>query len=154
MTTKNLLDDRHYVKLPICGFCQNAWDILFARAPWSRSAHGTAPGQMVRYCRVGGCDPDIWEYLDEDGDWNGRKVKGNNGTFHRRLDNDSAAPWRKGWPRIVAAFSVRRNSQYESVRDKNGFVVSKVLSEDSIEWDEEDEEPEETVEAVVVDPVW
>jgi hypothetical protein len=133
---------KHYMNFPVCGFCNTAWDVLYGRI---RSA--TSPAQWVGYCKAGGCDPDIWDFIDEGTGWpNGWKLgfKGmplfygdpkknkvkfpptDNRVYHRRATDDQNAPWRK--------FMVRLNnlSIKESEKRRN-------VSFDDLEWEGADD---------------
>jgi hypothetical protein len=145
----NPTEIKHYTNYPVCGFCNTAWDVIYGRI---RSA--TPPATWVGYCKFGGCDPDVWDFIDEDTGWptnwklNKRGfplcyTSGKHGTisvpkfdnrvYHRRANDDRNAPWRKT--------SQALRNQVE----KRGRKL-KSLDFDDLEWDGiEDDESEETV---------
>lgn len=155
----DLLNPNHYYRLPICGFCQNAWDMLFQRPPWASRPGSMSPGEWVNLCPVGGCDPDVWDYLNEfTGEPNGVKPKGNNATYHRRLTDDHSAAWRKRWPGIVHQWAAKKNEKFQPVVDRYGKVLSRVVADDDIDWGDEEveDDPGGNHQDVsdLVDPVW
>lgn len=133
---------KFYMNYPVCGFCMSAWDIVF-----QRRRGGLPPQQWVNYCKVGGCDPEIWEYLDDDTGWpkgwklrsNGwpdwkklpKPPKANNDCYHRRDDDGVHAPWRKNSLKLL------RQAQMKFEKQRN-------ITDEQIRWDEE-EEPEQAV---------
>lgn len=144
----------HYDHYPLCGFCMNAWDIVYLRM---RTRHTTAV-KWVEMCKVGGCDPDIWEYLDEDTCWpigwpvgdNGEPIwekvaklplpKPDNRCRHRRNDDSERAPWRKYGPRLAALASARVRGEKEVAETEEDIwddpppakVAAKVALDDDI----------------------
>ena len=136
-------DIAHYAGYPMCGYCYNAWDAIYGR---SRSL--LSPARWIDFCPVGGCDPDVWDHLDEDTGWpTGWKVGGNgmpvaytkpgvklvipaydNRVYHMRSDSDAHAPWRKTSVRLTKA------AQEKSARRKG-------ISLTEVQWD--DDEPVE-----------
>lgn len=138
----NATELRHYTHYPMCGYCYNAWNIVYCR---TRSL--TSPGKWVEWCPSGGCDPDIWDHIDENTGWpedwkldsmghpkgyrNPKKYplfipKTDNRVYHLRADDDSNAPWRKTSSRL-------RNEQIARTAKKKGLTI------DDIEWDEDPE---------------
>jgi len=100
----------HYAHYPMCGWCYNAWDLVYAR---TRSS--VSPMRWLEFCRWGGCDPDIWDMIDEGTGWpHGWSIDAHNvpiayqadskivldipdydnRVFHMRKDNGPSAPWR------------------------------------------------------------
>lgn len=69
----------------MCGYCETAWDQVMGRLKY----HRYNPGYWLSYCRVGGCDPDIWDYLDGKGNVVERPLYSKK-LFHRR---DASVPW-------------------------------------------------------------
>ena len=104
----NPAEFEHYKKYPMCGFCTNAWDIIY-----QRSRHLTSPVVWVgEYCPVGGCDPEVWDYLNSTTMWpKGFKVSKKTGmpnwdklpnlpdhddrVFHKRKTDGPNAKWRR-----------------------------------------------------------
>src|SRR4051794_1839621 len=94
---------KHYANYPVCGFCINAWDIVY-----QRTRSNTSAARWVDYCKVVGCDPDIWDYLDMETGWpKGWPMKGepempdwdklpkppeqDNRVYHKRRDSSPTA---------------------------------------------------------------
>ena len=132
---------RHYTNFPVCGYCMNAWNIIYGRM-----RTGLSPEKWLGYCRWGGCDPDVWDHIDDRTGWPwGWKVNKETGwprcytdpkapmplpdtdnrVYHMRANDDPAAPWRKTSDRLRAARQTR-----------NGKI--KGINLDEIEWDEEE----------------
>lgn len=135
---------RHYSQFPVCGYCNTAWDIIFMR---QRS--GTSPAEWVGFCRSGGCDPDVWDFIDEGTGWpNGWKMgdhglpkwyrtgkvppmpETDNRVFHRRASDDPHAPWRKNMVALA-------NKNQKLKEAKKGINL------DDVAWEGEDEEIED-----------
>jgi len=57
----------HY---PICGSCYSAWDVIYDRGrvgnQWGKHS---SPADILHGCKFGGCDPDVWEFIDEETGW-------------------------------------------------------------------------------------
>lgn len=146
----NATEIKHYTNFPVCGFCMNAWDIVYGRM----RAH-TSPMTFLSFCRHGGCDPDIWEHIDEGTGWPDKwklNDKGlpqwwfekapknvkipvtDNRVYHLRADSDSHAPWRNVMPRLMREWQAR-------IAKRKGID----LNGNDLEWDEamydDDEEP-------------
>lgn len=102
---------------PMCGHCYTAWDLLYGRI---RS--NTTIRQWLEYCRWGGCDPDVWDFLDDNGEPTGEVPTYNRNLYHRRAD-DTPSGWR---------FSNKK---------KAVATVPRKPAED-IEWDTEEEDIE------------
>lgn len=135
----DVTDLRHYVSYPVCGFCMNAWDMIYGR-----KRTGTNCEKWLGFCKWGGCDPDVWEYLDERTGWPwGWKINPktmtprvfetlmeipipdyDNRVYHMRRSDDPGAPWRKTSERLRAARLA-----------KNGKV--KGINLEDVEWDGE-----------------
>lgn len=151
----NVTELKHYTNYPVCGFCTTAWDVIYGRV---RSA--TSPGTWVGYCRWGGCDPDVWDHVDESTGWptgwklNNRGLpicyeggkrgklttpKPDNRCFHRRDDNSTTAPWRKNGNALRNQVEKRR-------------LKLKGMPVEEIEWDLD--EPEELVETPAAGGSW
>lgn len=145
----------HYVHYPVCGFCMTAWDLIFQRL---RSI--TSPQRFVEWCKVGGCDPDVWDYIDERSGWpygwkliaqptvatQPIRVKWNklpeppeydDRVYHKRSPDSKgpSEPWRRTSAQLL------KKAQEKNERKRNGEFV--------IEWDGDDDEDEEPVETVV-----
>ena len=150
MSSTSVIDQRHYVNLPMCGFCVNAWDVIYMRA-----RPGTiSPQRWIEFCHHGGCDPDVWDYIDQETEWPPGFVFLESGhvdwpetveayvvpdhddrVFHMRLSEGPGAAWRKIMPKLAATFSATRGAG----RYENGTV-----KDEDIQWDEPDEpEPED-----------
>jgi hypothetical protein len=139
--TDDPTDIRHYMKLPICGYCINAWDIIFKRPPWDERHGHRSPEAWLEHCHVGGCDPDVWEFLGDDG-WPLPKPKPDNRLYHRRDRNSDTARWRKFQPKLVTAWAALRDSKYTAVLDEHGReTATKVVPDESISWGDEEDEP-------------
>jgi hypothetical protein len=143
------LDDfRHYMRLPMCGYCINAWDIIYQRMrPGLKS-----PQEWLAYCHVGGCDPDVWNFLDEETGWphgfvflqGGRvdwqqtlddyEVPAHDDTvYHRRANNGEAARWRKVMPKLVDAWwKTKGGGRYE-----NGVVKDEDIDWGDVEFEDD-----------------
>lgn len=97
----------HYARYPMCGFCTNAWDIIYQRM----RTH-TNPEEWLNYCPVHGCDPDVWDYINLTTHWpKGWKVFRETGmpnwkkmppkptpddrVFHKRATDGLNAKWRR-----------------------------------------------------------
>lgn len=150
---------RHYTHYPVCGFCTEAWDVIYVR---SRST--TSPADWVGFCKHGGCDPEVWDFLDDDDGWplhweigkNGRPVgylkdrrgelfpaKFDNRVFHRRSGNEESAPWRKAEIRLL------REAQEKKAKIKNLDVNDPLL------WGSDDENTVEVLKGDLVDAdIW
>lgn len=121
----------HYTNYPMCGYCTNAWNIVFGRSRTIISCE-----RWLKYCKWGGCDPDIWEYLDERTGWplgwkvdpktmwprcfTDSKVKlpipdFDNRVFHMRANDDPTAPWRKTSERLRAA-AIDRKGKIKGIK--------------------------------------
>jgi hypothetical protein len=142
----------------MCGYCMNAWDMIYMR----RRSGITTPAAWIGYCRVGGCDPDVWDFLDDttgwpkgfvfkpgDGghvDWEKtiKKYKmpePDNRVYHRRFDDSDGAAWRRNSARMTAAFhAVRLAKTDENGALKDELIVwdddeaVEVVADDEIEW--------------------
>lgn len=131
----------HYESYPVCGFCVNAWDIVYQR----RRAL-TSPEQWLGYCKVNGCDPDIWDYINLTTHWpKGWKVFRESGipnwkklpapppfddrVYHRRESDGQNAKWRK----VMNTLSVRAQERKADRR-----MIDPV---DLAEWDEDASDP-------------
>jgi hypothetical protein len=130
----------HYMNYPVCGYCTNAWDVIYGR---KRSR--TSPMQWVSYCKVGGCDPDVWDHIDEGTGWPPGWKLADNGlplgysksnkplkipatddrVYHRRASDDPKAPWRNITNKL-------RREWGEKVAKKKG------LTADEIDWEDDD----------------
>jgi hypothetical protein len=44
----------------MCGYCNTAWEIICGNM-----TSGTLLLDWIDMCSTGGCDPDLWEYVDE-----------------------------------------------------------------------------------------
>jgi hypothetical protein len=138
-------DFEHYMNYPVCGYCNTAWDIVMQRM---RAI--TPPGRWLDWCPCGGCDPDIWDFLDDDTGWpwdwpydarTGRPVwskipkeimAADNRCYHRRTDSGPNAPWRKNSEKL-------RKKSIERAEKRRNITAS------DIDWDEVEEEVRETV---------
>ena len=125
---------------PVCGFCMTAWDMIY-----QRTRTGTPASQWVNYCKFGGCDPDVWDYISEGSGWpNKWKLKPNgrpdwsklpdpppadDRCFHKRADSGSNAPWRKYGAKLL------KESQEASHRRRN-------IQDHEVIWDEDEDETE------------
>ena len=150
MADYGLTDLRFYMQWPMCGHCSIAWDLIYQRL---RSP--ASPAHYLRLCTVGGCDPEIWDFLDDRTGWPvGFKLKGNgmpdwsrlpdppmaeNETFHRRDRDDDKAPWRNVWERL------RKENLKREARRKN-------IADEDLDFgdDEEDEDEEDDTESTYV----
>jgi hypothetical protein len=138
----------HYAHYPVCGYCINAWDIVYQRMRMS-----TSPAQWVDYCKVFGCDPDIWDYLDPETGWpRDWPMVGepevpkwsnlpippdpDNRVYHKRDNDGQNAPWRK----VGRALT---NKAIEARADFN--MIDPV---DRAEWDDDEDN---VVELLVAD---
>lgn len=151
----NVAQFSHYVRYPICGYCSTAWDILFQR---TRSS--TSPGRWLEYCKVGGCDPDVWEFIDEATGWpeswpfdsKAHRIEWgevdpedvpphDDRCFHRRSQFHSPdnAPWRKISDKLLAQAHERRN-----------LLKARRAANLDLEFDDDEEEVDEPVEAVTL----
>ncbi len=145
MSTTSPIDPKHYVRLPICGYCGNAWDIVFGRPPWHKGPGRYTAEEWLGHCRVGGCDPDIWEFLEDP-----FVVEYDNRVYHRREDDEPNAPWRRMWPKIVAQWAAIKNSRFtDTVTDRVTGQRVRVVAVDEIDWGEP-----ETVPAADEDIEW
>lgn len=135
---------KFYMNYPLCGHCTVAWDMVYQRQRCSVS-----PEHTLRLCPAGGCDPEIWDFLDDltgyplgwqlrsNGrpDWKNlpEPPMADNDCFHRRDREDDKAPWRRHSAALLREVH-RRN---EAKRNQ---------SDDEIVWDadEDDEDDEET----------
>lgn len=139
-----LRDLDFYMHYPVCGFCRTAWDIVYQR---QRSL--TPPSRWVEWCKVGGCDPEIWDFLDDDTGWpldwmidvrTGRPdwdfmpevPLHDNDAIHRAKDMGPNAPWRK--------ISLRLVKQWQDKEERRRNITA-----DELQWDED--LPDEPVEA-------
>lgn len=139
---------KHYVNYPVCGFCMNAWDILYGRQRTTISCE-----KWLSFCHWGGCDPDIWDYLDERTGWPlGTKIdpktmwpryftnhnlaipipEYDNRVYHMRETEDDRAPWRKTSDRLRA--------EYAKVK-----AGRKPIDLNEVAWDDEEEITDEDV---------
>ena len=150
----------HYMHYPICGHCTTAWDIIYKR----QRAHTYSPRFWLEKCRFGGCDPDVWDYLDDSTGWPlGWKIRGGHPVwkqvvkvvppdpdprvFHKREfynDANPHAPWRTMSARLL------KMAQEQSALRRNG------VPDDQIKWDDDDyAEPDEpTVADPDDDDIW
>jgi len=71
----------------MCGVCNTAWDIIMGRARPFNATH-TAWHWLLK-CKYGGCDPECWDYVADDGTVIGRPPYSQR-LYHRR---DSSVPW-------------------------------------------------------------
>lgn len=147
MSAAPVTDQRHYMNLPMCGFCMNAWDLIYMRLrPGSR----TSAQRWVEYCKVGGCDPDVWDYIDLETGWpTGYIVNEETGlvdwlrvseeyvipdyddsVFHMRLSDGPGVRWRKMMPQLISAFSKTRGA--------GRYTDNGTLPEEDIVWGEDD----------------
>lgn len=133
--TGNLLDPHHYMKLPICGYCMNAWDQIYNRSPWDQRPGSIPPSRWLELCRVGGCDPDAWDFLDEETGLPHPDPTPDDRLFHRR---GQGRRWERYTPKLVSEWAAIRNAKYQKVTDQHGNVLSKVVADDRIAWDEEE----------------
>lgn len=159
---------KHYMSYPMCGFCTNAWDIIYAR---QRS--GLSCEQWLDKCKVGGCDPDVWEYIDTRTGWPlGWKIDKATGrpkvyqdekleipipeyddrVFHMRKPDrgnlyNPNAPWRKISERLRAE-SIRRKERLRKLSPDDPSLFD---DDDEDLFDEEDDE-RVTVPADLDDP--
>lgn len=148
----------HYVSYPVCGFCMSAWDIIFQRM---RAL--TSPQRFVEWCKVGGCDPDVWDYIDDRSGWPyGWKLiaqpsvpdvpirvkwkllpeppEFDDRVYHKRSPDSKGPnePWRRTSTQLL------KQAQAKAERKRNGDFV--------IEWDDdEDEDNPDPVDAVETD---
>jgi hypothetical protein len=109
----------------ICGYCSTAWDLVYKR---QRSV--TSAEQWVGYCKEGGCDPDIWDYVDLPDDEVPQYMPH---LFHRR---DHSRP--HGWQ-----FSRKAKVQYSQEEFQEKELQERIEQKavaDEIEWDTDDEE--------------
>jgi len=140
----DVTDLRHYTNFPICGFCYNAWDIIFGRQRTLISCE-----KWLSFCRWGGCDPDVWDFIDEKTGWpKGMKLNKqgqpkvffdhklvievpvyDNRVYHRRANSDDNAPWRKTSDRL------RGEAMKRKARIKG-------INLDDVEWEGGDTYPE------------
>lgn len=146
-------DHRHYMRLPMCGYCMNAWDMIYMR---QRPAI-TSPASWIGYCRVGGCDPDVWEFLDDATGWPVGFVMADNGhvnwaetietyeppehdntVFHRRLSESDTAAWRRVMPKLVEAYTETRKAK----SDDNGALKDEYIDWGDVEFEDEDVDDE------------
>lgn len=138
----------HYMNFPVCGFCTNAWDIVYGRM---RST--TSPARFVEWCRVGGCDPDIWDFIDDGTGWPvGWKLSKHTGlplcykdpkkwpleipeydnrVYHRRKNDDPGAPWRK--------IMISLHNRQAKVKSES----NKPTAFEDIEWDDDEADDED-----------
>lgn len=149
MDESNPTKFEHYVHYPVCGFCTTAWDVIFQRL---RSI--TSPARWVEYCKWGGCDPDVWDYINEKSGWPyGWKLiaqptvvhepirvrwdqlpeppEYDDRVYHKRSPDSTgpAEPWRKVSAKLL------RQAQERAERLKNGDF--------EIVWDDEEEDFDE-----------
>ncbi len=140
MPRTNATQLRHYVHYPLCGFCQSAWDVIYQRLLnlQRESGHplnpGAAPLTSLTHCRWGGCDPDIWDYVNMQTGWpRGWKVSRRTGrpnlerlpeppspypkVFHLRAEYHSPdhAAWRRTSTRLT-------NEAIERKRDAKAIL--------------------------------
>jgi hypothetical protein len=136
----------HYNHYPVCGYCLNAWNIIYQR--W---VSALSPVEWLHYCRHNGCDPDVWDYINRATGWpKGFKVGRQSGkpnltklppvpeydprVFHKRDPQDefsSQARWRKNSDALI-----RKAQDYRA-------TLRGVSPVELAEWDEpESEEPE------------
>jgi hypothetical protein len=157
MAAAALDDHRHYMRLPMCGYCMNAWDMIYMRL----RPGTTSPARWIEFCHVGGCDPDVWDFIDEGTGWPNGFVLNDHGVdwmetveryqppdhdntvFHRRLSDGDGARWRKVMPKLVDAWHATRKEK----EDSNG-----ALKDELIDWGEVEFEEEETTDEVEVIP--
>jgi hypothetical protein len=135
----NVTQFEHYMRYPMCGYCNSAWDVIYQRLRMH-----TSPEQWLGYCPVGGCDPDIWDYIDERTGWPLKWKMQPNGfrprwdklppipdyddrCYHKRGGDGPSEPWRKVSAKLL------RIAQERSAA-KRGISV------EELEWDD-DEEP-------------
>jgi hypothetical protein len=151
---------KHYTHLPMCGFCVNAWDVIYGRVRTLISCE-----QWIGYCKWGGCDPDVWEYIDEITGWPiGMKLNKqgkpkafydhkivieippfDNRVYHRRSDSGDNAPWRKVSVQLMKAWQ-------ERTAKIKGIKIEDVEWEDSIYPDPNYTEPVQTKVVDLDDP--
>jgi hypothetical protein len=119
----------------ICGFCNTAWDLVYKRC---RSV--TSVGQWVGYCREGGCDPDIWDYIDDNGGLAEDEVpEFMPHLFHRR-DHNNPYGWKFG-KRARAESEGRVSYTPQQLYEKQlAERQAQKAAADEIEWDSDDEE--------------
>lgn len=115
----------------ICGFCQTAWDIVYGRC---RS--NTSPGTWVGYCARGGCDPDIWDYVEVDGTVGYQTPPFVERLYHRRNHRNP-----HGWDFKAPRQRVSYTPEEMLEREVNQRIAQKQKA-DEIEWDTDEEEIE------------
>lgn len=114
----------HYTNYPMCGYCSNAWDIIYGRQRTIISCE-----RWLSYCKWGGCDPEVWEHIDERTGWPiGMKIdkatgwpkcftdikatvlipEYDNRVYHMRENSADNAPWRKVSERLRQAAIARK----------------------------------------------
>jgi hypothetical protein len=106
-------------------------------------------------CRVGGCDPDVWDYIDDatgwpidfsfhdDGhvDWPDTietypVPDYDNAVFHRRGHDGEGAQWRKVMPKLMAAWALTHGrARY----DENGSVPDEEINWGEVEFEDVEE---------------
>lgn len=60
----------HYMAYPLCSFCTTAWDVIYDRLrAGNKYGQYASPAEILNDCKVGGCDPDIWNYIDDETGW-------------------------------------------------------------------------------------
>ena len=117
MSDVDVTSPKHYQHYPICGFCMAVWDMIYLRTRLAGN-----PTEHLNLCKWGGCDPDIWDYLDEKTGfplgwrvkngvvkWDRDKLRKHmppydNRVYHKRRDNSGTAPWRHNSSRLSKAF--------------------------------------------------
>ena len=161
MPTKEycLTDLGFYMNWPMCGHCATAWDVIYQRLRSSAS-----PEHYVNLCPVGGCDPEIWDFLDDRTGWpvgwelDSRHIPiwselpdpplAEPQAYHRRellVDSNPHAPWRKVWDRLH-----KENQKRNERRAKR--------TDDELDWDEpepdEDDSDEDDDQADIPEDEW
>lgn len=113
----------------MCGYCETGWDILMGRArPFDRDHHAAA---WFLKCHFGGCDPECWEHVDEDGTIVSRPPFSTK-YFHRR---DSNVPWNMQVNRRVSKQELIDREVEEAKKRKADLALfDEDADADEMEW--------------------
>lgn len=165
----------HYMNYPICGACMSAWDIIYDRLRvGNKYRNYMSPAECLDGCKVGGCDPDIWDFIDEETGWPlGVELGDNSGQpvayafrretgrgrfvivapydnrLYHRSDSD-ARDWVSPGSAPYHRTSERLQKENIARTEKHKAAMAGINLEDESLWDDDDEEDDEPVNDVAI----